>query len=93
MPDYIRAAVSQNIASGAASAQSTAVPLGTLAARLNASVSCYVAIGANPVAVAGAPCFRLAPNWPEVFAVRPGELIAAIQDGGVGVLNITWMTS
>jgi hypothetical protein len=34
----------------------------------------------------------LAPNWPEVFRIRPGEKVSVIQSAAAGTLNITELT-
>ena len=98
----------QNVAIGAASAQSAAfsqnttttgtynpdgtpvtVTNNTTHIRLVATAACWVAFGANPVAVAsGATSIYLPAFTPEYFWVNRGERVAVIQDAASGNLNI-----
>ncbi len=75
----------QQVASGAASAQTTAIAAAEVL--IHASAACYVATGANPVAAAttGIPL-----NAGEKLLVRitSGDKVAAIQNAAAGVVNV-----
>ena len=71
------AIVDQYITLGGASVQSAAFNAKTRAVLLSSSAACHLAFGANPVAVGGVS-FRLPVDTPIVFAVIPGQKVAAI---------------
>jgi hypothetical protein len=78
---------------GTTSAASTnPVPTGVAAVRLLASTACYVKLGTSPTADT-TTSFMLAPNFPEIFTIRPGEKVAVIQVSASGTLNITELTA
>jgi hypothetical protein len=79
----------QEVATGAASAQSMAIA--SKAVRLCATAACRVAFGANPTAVATS--LYLAPNVPENFLVQPGDKVAVIQESAAGKLSIVELGS
>ena len=82
----------QNLALGAASVASTAAPTGVYAVRLSATGNCHVAIGAAPAAVATDALVK-GTDYPQCFAITPGEMVAVIQDAAAtGTLNVTWVT-
>lgn len=87
-----RPATSYNVAVGASAAQSaTPVPIGVHAVRLVSTTACFVEFGTAPVADV-VTNMLLAPNWPEVFRIRPGEKVSVIQSAAAGTLNITELT-
>jgi hypothetical protein len=79
---------SQDLAFGAASAQSSAVGAATSVVRVIAKTNdARIAIGANPTATATGTLCKA--GVAEYFACRPGDKLAAIQDSAAGTLNIT----
>jgi hypothetical protein len=84
-----RPGASQDVTTGAASAQSTAFGTNTSRVRLCTTVSCRILFGTNPTALAASPL--LPANSVEFFEVLPGEKVAAIQEGSAGKLNIVEM--
>lgn len=87
-----RVVSSENLATGAASDQSGAAPAQVYLARIAArSNPMFYAVGTNPTATAASTF--LPQNEVEVIQVNPGEKIAAIQDGGAGQMNISWLTN
>ncbi|MES1994444.1 MAG: hypothetical protein V4457_12845 [Pseudomonadota bacterium] len=88
-----RLGVSQAVAyTGTSAASTTAAPVGVTAVRLVASTRCFVEIAVTPVAVvATSAC--LAADWPETFAIRAGEKVAAIKSATDGTLTVTWISA
>lgn len=80
--------VSQSLAIGASSAQSTAVASATAVVQLIATVACFVKSGSSPTAVANTSTY-LPANVPIMLGVNGGDKIAVIQASGAGVLYIT----
>jgi hypothetical protein len=79
---------SQDLAVGAASAQSSAVGASTSVIRVIAKTNdARIRIGANPTAVAADTLVKT--GVAEYFAVKGGDKVAAIQDSAGGTLNIT----
>ncbi len=81
----IQPGATQRLAIGAASAASSEIP-GTIV-RLVATVDCYVAIGANPVADTNS--MFLPANFPEYFACAALDRVAALRVAADGALFIT----
>ena len=81
----IRPGVAQNVAVGAASAQSAA--LGSPVVRLVSTTDCHVLFGSNPTALATS--MFLPAKQPEYFVCLPTDKIAVIQDAAGGNLSIT----
>jgi len=79
------------IATGAASVQSTALTAGASAIRLACTSACRIAIGTNPTATATS--MLLMPGEGEYFLVNGGEKVAAIQETAVGKLSIVEVQS
>lgn len=78
----------QKLPVGQESAQSAAVAATYV--RLVATIDCFVALGADPTAVADGSCVFCAAHTPEVFAVTSGWTIAVIGLGNMlGDLFIT----
>ena len=77
----------QEITFAGTSAQA-AYPLNCVEAYLCATQACYVSMGDDPVAVAGAS-FQLPANVPFLVRCNPVDLIAAIQVSAGGVLTVT----
>jgi len=89
----MRPATSYNVAIGSSSAASTTpVSAGIRHVLLVATSACYVKFGTAPTADTSTS-MMLPPNWPQVFVIRPGEVIAAIQVSASGTLNVTELTS
>jgi hypothetical protein len=83
--------VSQDVAIGSTSAASAnPISSNVFHVRLVATSACYVAIGDAPTA-AKPGGMRLAPNFPEIFRVVPGQSVAVIQDAAAGTLTVTEM--
>jgi len=82
-----RLGASQNIASGAGSTQSTAFGPQTYQVRVVATAAVNIRIGENPTAVATDSL--LPANFPDYFAVTPGQKLAAI---GTATVNLTEMS-
>jgi len=91
MTEFLRPGASHDVTFTTTSAQSAAIGGTITKVRLVATAACYVAFGANPTAVKPGST-RLAPNFPEVFLVRPGEKVAVVQDSAGGTLTVTEMT-
>ena len=81
----IKPGTTQNVAVGAASAQSAAV--GGLVVRVVSSTDCHIAFGANPTALATS--MFLPAKLPEYFVCAPTDKLAVIQDTAGGNLSIT----
>lgn len=79
------------IATGAASIQSTALTAGASAIRLACTSACRVAIGSNPTATATS--LLLMPGEGEYFLVNGGDKVAAIQEAVAGKLSIVEVQS
>ena len=86
---------SQNVATSAVSAQSTAITADIAVVRLFGTEDMYIEFGSNPTALTNGTSMYLPAGVPEYFAV-PRTLkaagtckIAAIQVSTGGVLNIT----
>jgi hypothetical protein len=77
---------SQDVATGAASAQSAAFGPDTRVIRICCTVACRYLTGANPTALATSTL--LPANWIEYVMVKGADKIAAIQEGSAGKLNI-----
>lgn len=86
--------VSQVVAVGAASVASTALPVGTTAVRLSATVACFVEIGnvavtlAAPTAVVNTSMY-LPAGTTEYFQAAAGQFVAVIQAAAAGSLYVT----
>lgn len=78
--------VSQSLAIGSVSAQSSAFDLTTGLIRLCPTVDCYVAIGANPTATSSS--MYLPAGSVEYFGCSPGEKVAVLRVLSNGFLNI-----
>ncbi len=81
----IKPGTTQNVAVGAASAQSAAV--GGLVVRVVSSTDCHIVFGANPTALATS--MFLPAKLPEYFVCAPTDKLAVIQDTAGGNLSIT----
>lgn len=68
----------QNVAIGAASAQSTAFTEVTKLVRITADEPCYIEFGANPTAAVGD--IYIPAGVPQYFGVNPTSKVAVIQD-------------
>jgi hypothetical protein len=88
---YDRFVASEAITTGAASAQSGAVPAGVTHAWMVCSASCWATTGANPTAVAGAANNFLITPTPVRIQVKVGDKIAAIQEGAAAKFGITYV--
>jgi hypothetical protein len=85
--------VSDYVAVGAASAQSSAFGAQTQEIRVVCSTACHINIGQNPTAAAtDNNGFALPANVVEYFHVTPGQKLAVIRDAADGVLSIAEMT-
>jgi hypothetical protein len=75
---------------GAASAQSAAMPAGTRAVRLVATVDCFVEFGTNPTATSSgaATGFFMPAGSVEYFVALEGHKVAVIQGSGAGTLYL-----
>ena len=80
--------VSQVVAIGGSSAQSSAVGANTTAVLVCSTVACFVAVGANPTAVANTSMY-LPANTPLFVGLAGGQKVAVIQASGAGSLYIT----
>jgi hypothetical protein len=78
--------ISQAVAIGAISAQSTAIGQTTGLVRLCASSDCFVAFGSNPTASSSS--LFLPAGMVEYFGINPGDKIAVIQSSASGFLSI-----
>jgi hypothetical protein len=77
----------QDVAVGAASAQSAAFGADTRVVRVISTVACRILFGANPTALATS--VFLPATQAEYFQVVPGHKIAVIQASSGGTLNVT----
>lgn len=85
-----RPGVTQTVAAGAASAQSSAFAATTTHVRVIQTTSAgnaAIRFGKNPTAVS--TDIFLGYNVPEIFAVNPGDKLAAIQFSAAGSVQIT----
>ena len=78
---------SQDVVSGIASAESAAFGASTQVIRIVNKVACRYIIG-DSVQTALATSALLTADTIEYVAVKPGQVIAAIQDTAAGVLNV-----
>jgi hypothetical protein len=82
----------ENLATGAASAQSGAAPALTTHARLvQLTNNARFLPGANPTALASSPA--IATGGVAFIRITAGNKIAAIQDTAAGTLSISWLSS
>jgi hypothetical protein len=89
MSDYVFIS-SEDITTGAASAQSSASPVGATHVRLVATAACRVLLGVNPVAVATSTLVA-ASIIPEYIKIPENYKVAAIQEAAPGKLNVTFV--
>lgn len=81
------AGAGQTVAIGGSSTQSTAMPAGTRAVRLVATVDCWVEIGANPTAAANTSFF-LPATTVEYLAATVTDKVAVLQSASSGSLYV-----
>ena len=87
---FFRAGVNQTVTAGAASAQSAAFGAGTthvLVVQTTSAGNAAIVFGKNPTATAAG--IFLGYNVPLIFAVNPGDKLAAIQFSAAGSVSIT----
>ena len=85
--NHLSSGPAQEVVSGVASAQSAVFGSQTQIIRIVNLVACRYIIGASPQ-TALATSALLPANTVEFVGVKPGEVIAAIQEGGAGLLSI-----
>lgn len=85
----LRPGTSQALAVGAVSHGSNPFAAGTTVVRAAASVPCFLAFGATPVAAADG--HYLPAGAPEYFRVVPGEAVAVIRAVADGTLYLSEM--
>lgn len=78
----------QEVISGVASAESSAFGPSTEIIRIANLISCRYIIGNSPQ-TALATSALLPANTIEFVGVKPGQVIATIQEGSAGLLNVT----
>ncbi len=79
-----RAGKTQTIPFNATPAAATALGKQTYRVRLVATSGCLVTISNDDAA-----SFYIAPNFPEVFIVTPGQILNVVQQSAAGTLFIT----
>lgn len=91
--EFMRLGTTQIITVGAASSAVTN-PFGaqTYAIRVASAVGAFVNIGDGTPTATTSNTF-VPPNWPEYFAVNPGQRIAAIQAATGGSMSVTELTA
>lgn len=78
--------VSQNVAVGSGSLQSTAFQTTTSIVRVSSNVDCYIVFAANPTATSSG--VFLPASSSEYFGVTGGQKVAVIQSSTTGILNV-----
>lgn len=88
--EYTLVQASEDITTGAASAQSTAAPVGTTHVRLSTTVACRVLVGGtNPTALATSELLPV--GYVALKRIVPGDKVAAIQEGSAGKCNVAFV--
>jgi hypothetical protein len=94
-PDTIshafRPGAALQVASGASSAQSSALSAGCRLIRVSCTAAARIAIGANPTATSTSAL--VTPYFVEYFSVNGGDKVAAIQEAVAGKVSITEVES
>ncbi len=80
--------LSQTVAVGAASAQSTALDDNTTIVRLFATVDCFIAIGSNPTAASATGMF-IPGGIIDFIGINKNDKIAVIRSSASGSLYLT----
>lgn len=83
---------SDNVAVGAASAQTQVFGPHIDVIRVVSTTNCWINIGTNPTAANADDNLYLPANVIEYFRVAPGQRLAVIQDSAAGTINVSEMT-
>ena len=88
---YFYPSTTHKLAFTSSSAATSAVGAQTYYVRLITNVACWVTIGKSPTATN--TDIYLPAATIEIFKIKPGEKVAAIEDTGGGNLNVTELTA
>lgn len=83
---------SKNYTSSGSSQQSTAFDDATMAIRISVTQDTYIDIGVNPTATSSSVLVKAA-DPPEIFKVGKGDLVAFIDNGTAGTVQITELSA